>query len=1421
MDLTQQQIKDKLTFLEIDDSVTIRSQNSEIKLEVTQEFTSNQKNIIKGYIDELYESPTAKEIFNQIKEPISIFPFSEGFFGQKAPDSVVFFDIEALKEKRKYGYISKTGEYIEYDLKLAFMHELIHAIAGTADGIIDEIPGNDDDYRGERNFKSPETSLGPTQVIANKIHEELDAPIRVSYDGAALLYEPGEPEVLGGIEEGTQFTKGKIEGAANVELNIASFVSKVTFDNNPTELVRNLIDTTRSKTSDNKPTNDLFIYKQAPDATETKNAQILTGAGNDYLYGSDGNDTLTAGEDNDYLNGGEGNDLLRGDEFTGGTGIDTAEFSDEFKNYDIETTGTTFKTTTITHKNNGIDGVDTLKNIEWGIFNGETVDLGTLRLAALAPTPAPTPAPRIIPLPLEDGEEDTESKQTVDTTANPNPNDLPTPPHVSLTAPVAMLDGDVDYTLNISPYKPDTQYNISYIFDTSASMDAVELQQAKNAYTDLTNYFIDNELAENINFGVVQFSRNAIPYFNLTADQAISTIQSLTTAPASEGTKYNDALYQGFNFLTQSPKDARNTTNIAYFVSDGRSQTNFSDPNDTSYVYDAQTLRRFSNVQAFGIDDGTNSAGGVTQSQLNFVDSNNGVIVGDASNLSAELNKSGLAGNVDHVDILVDGQVVETVQPNQLTDSPLGLTYEGSVEDLDVSIDAENIVTAEVVYTPASNLATTDVDFTVTAGEGKLTDSNGNPIDESANTSGDEDPFARIRNGGDGNDNIALGYVDQGASAGDGGDYIVGNKRDNILDGGAGNDTIYGHGGDDTITTGAGRDKIDGGEGIDTVVYDDMNYQGNNSIFLRQAGNTVSYNSTDSLTNVEFIQFDDVRISTATLEVTPVIEVEEVQVREGSTATFNFKLDMPAPVDVQFDYSTEDIDAVAGSDYVAKSGQVTILAGSTTATVDVETIDDTVYNEPTETFALNLSGLSGSTFSDNKTEFGLVAYLENKDEALVLNGGTDDDVLTGGNSNDSLRGFNGNDYLVGNEGNDTLKGDNDNDIINAGAGEDLLLGGAGDDNLDGGSQNDTLIESIDHNLSLSDTQLIGNGTDTISNIELAKLYGGAGNNSINAKNAASLETFIKGNGGNDTLQGGQINDTIQGGDGNDLLIGNAGDDNLDGGTGDDTLIESIDSDMILSNTQLIGNGTDTISNIELAKLYGKSGNNLIDATGATNIEAIIKGGDGNDTLRGGAKNDNLQGDNGDDILFGRAGDDVLNGGAGIDRLYVALDSNITLTNTQVTGDGTDTFSSVEFANLYGGGGNNLIDATSATSLKTIIKGNSGNDTLIGGAKNDNIEGGDGNDLLIGGSGVNSLSGNGGADIFVLKSTEGRDVIFGFSDGVDLLNLAGSTSFSDLNIFSNAAGTAVIIRDTSNDNQLLAIINDVRAADITELDFTDT
>ena len=711
--------------------------------------------------------------------------------------------------------------------------------------------------------------------------------------------------------------------------------------------------------------------------------RIIGNGGNDYLYGGGADDRLEGGEGDDILEGGEGDDRL-----DGGIEDDVAVFSDNFENYEYEISESTFggyDSITFTHPE---DGTDTLYNIEWAEFGRERIETGTLVASSSLDGISIATEPRLIPLPLEDGVEATEFVEATDTTPSPNLNDLPTPPNVTLSAPVAMLDGDVDYTLNISPYQPNTIYNISYIIDTSASMDAGELQQTKDAYTDLTNYFIDNEIAENINFGIIQFSKYATPYFNLTAEQAISTIGGLTASTnAMEGTKYNDALYQGMNFLSQSAIDARNTTNIAYFVSDGRSRTNYYDPYDEPYVYDAMNLRRFANVQAFGIDDGTNSPGGVTQSQLNFVDSNQGLIVGDASNLSAELQKSGLADKVQSVNILVDGEVVDTIAPEQLTDSPLGLTYEGSVDGLDVSIDAENIITAEVVFADEANLAATTVDYTVTAGESEVVDGEGNDIAQSSD--GNEDPFERIVDGGDSDDEITLGYADRGANGGAGNDEIIGNRRDNILDGGAGNDTISAYEGDDIITTGAGRDKVDGGEGIDTAVYNDVAYQ-DNSITLRKVGNSVSYNNTDTLTDVEFIQLSDVRISTDTLEITPVVEVAELSITEGdselTTAQLDFNLSTPAPIDISFDYSSEDLEngATAGVDYTATSGTVIIPAGETSASINLEIIGDK-QDEEDEQFGLNFFNLSGATFGNNLTNDAVGITISDDDITLPDN----------------------------------------------------------------------------------------------------------------------------------------------------------------------------------------------------------------------------------------------------------------------------------------------------------------------------------------------------------------------------------------------------------------------------------------------------
>jgi len=306
-----------------------------------------------------------------------------------------------------------------------------------------------------------------------------------------------------------------------------------------------------------------------------------------------------------------------------------------------------------------------------------------------------------------------------------------------------MLDGDVDYTLNISPYKPDTEYNVSYIIDTSASMTTFDIQTAQDAYVNLTNSFIDAGIADSINFGVISFGtdaqilRDISGNQNLTADQAISAIQSLT--PENRGnTNYTEALYQGFNFLASSPLKASSsfnpggTTSISYFFSDGQ-HSNFS--GFTTRGDESKRLRRFSHVRAFGLHE-PGQAGTVVEGEIDFADSNDGVLINDITQLSAELQKSGLTGSVESVNILLDGEIVETLTPDQLTDTPLGLTYEGTIDELDVSLDAENIITTEVIFTPGANLENATVEHTVGVGEGEVIGSDGNPIDESGDGSG-------------------------------------------------------------------------------------------------------------------------------------------------------------------------------------------------------------------------------------------------------------------------------------------------------------------------------------------------------------------------------------------------------------------------------------------------------------------------------------------------------------------------------------------------------------------------------------------------------------------------------------------------------------------------------------------------------------
>src|SRR6267143_1902546 len=108
------------------------------------------------------------------------------------------------------------------------------------------------------------------------------------------------------------------------------------------------------------------------------------------------------------------------------------------------------------------------------------------------------------------------------------------------------------------------------------------------------------------------------------------------------------------------------------------------------------------------------------------------------------------------------------------------------------------------------------------------------------------------------------------------------------------------------------------------------------------------------------------------------ISINNISVTEGNSGTTNaiFTVTLSAvsaqTVTVQFatangtataHYSTADTDAIAGSDYIAKSGTLTFPPGTITTNDTILVIGD-LLNEPNEAFVVNLSSPTNASFAD-------------------------------------------------------------------------------------------------------------------------------------------------------------------------------------------------------------------------------------------------------------------------------------------------------------------------------------------------------------------------------------------------------------------------------------------------------------------------
>lgn len=472
--------------------------------------------------------------------------------------------------------------------------------------------------------------------------------------------------------------------------------------------------------------------------------------------------------------------------------------------------------------------------------------------------------------------------------------------------------------------------------------------------------------------------------------------------------------------------------------------------------------------------------------------------------------------------------------------------------------------------------------------------------------------------------------------------------------------------------------------------------------------------------------------------------------------------------------SGTSFDAVTYSLLTAPSGEIALALGVSSSVLmfhDQETVDDNlavmnrIYN-------LRATGDAALLTDDATTSDGSSRMSLTNAEILEFTAPTSGLTVSGGDGNDSISGT-AMDVLFATSF--EIRGDNGNDVLDCSALaiSARLRGGNDHDVLTGGSASDYLAGEGGN-----DTHVGGQGDDT--------LLGGAGI---------------------DSLVGGDGNDLVRGqGSSRDTLTGGLGNDTLDGAN--DVLIEIGDANIVLSDTQMTGLGTDILigfieatitggasaNTINAAAssayvlLYGREGNDTLVGNSGPNFlngeagDDSLVGHGGNDNLSGGAGRDTLDGGDGNDrlrglgssgdLLIGGLGNDTLDGGTGIDRVAEVADTNFTVTSNQLMGLGTDTLLDVEEVQLTLGIGNNSVNGASAIAA-LIVAGLGGNDSLIGGSGNDILNGGDGDDTLKGRNGNDVLNGEAGNDI--IHGGDGNDTLNGGTGADGLSGWTGNDS----------------------------------------------
>jgi Ca2+-binding RTX toxin-like protein len=436
-------------------------------------------------------------------------------------------------------------------------------------------------------------------------------------------------------------------------------------------------------------------------------------------------------------------------------------------------------------------------------------------------------------------------------------------------------------------------------------------------------------------------------------------------------------------------------------------------------------------------------------------------------------------------------------------------------------------------------------------------------------------------------------------------------------------------------------------------------------------------------------------------------------------------------------YGADILDGGAGIDTLSYSGPSITGLG---VTVNLSTGTASGGDATNDVFS-NFENITGSRYAD------------------VLTGDNAGNRLDGQLGNDTLSGLGGDDTLIGGDGNDTLEGGSGFNQYFGGAGDDTFIGGNAVTAIDGNRADYSGVQGLINGASGPITVAMGAlstvtgasvGLDTLVNIDT--VVGTAFADTFSATTALSNQfgTFVE-------FEGGGGNDTITGNGNTRVSYRSAS--------------EGVTVDLVLgtgkTTTGNVANvGVDTFTNVNAVR--GSAYNDLLIGSGRTDVTEVFRGLAGNDTINGGGGLDRIdygnslsgvtvtlgadgsgtvsndgfgtqdtftgieqiRGSQHADVLTGNAfnnffqgdaGADQINGASGFDTVDYAGSRAagvvVTLGVNGVIGSGTgqdgygttDTLTGIEAIN-----GSNFADILTGDAGTNILRGQGGNDTLIGG-----------------------------------------------------------------------------------------------------------